>query len=57
VGINKDRLRLEWVSASEGPKMAETVKSFTQTIKELGPNPIRKGLSGDSDRLQEATAG
>jgi F420-non-reducing hydrogenase iron-sulfur subunit len=32
VGIDKDRLRLEWVSASEGPKMAETVKSFTQTI-------------------------
>jgi F420-non-reducing hydrogenase iron-sulfur subunit len=57
VGISKDRLRLEWVSASEGPKMAETVKNFTQTIKELGPNPIRKGLSGDSNRLQEATAG
>jgi F420-non-reducing hydrogenase iron-sulfur subunit len=56
VGINKDRLRLEWVSASEGPKMAETVKSFTQTIKELGPNPIRKDLSKDSDRLQEAAA-
>jgi len=56
VGINKDRLRLEWVSASEGPKMAETVKSFTQTIKELGPNPIRKDLSRDSDRLQEAAA-
>jgi F420-non-reducing hydrogenase iron-sulfur subunit len=57
VGIGKDRLRLEWVSASEGPKMAETVKNFTQTIKELGPNPIRKDLSRDSDRLQEAAAG
>ena len=57
VGIGKDRLRLEWVSASEGPKMAETVKNFTRTIKELGPNPIRRGLSRDSERLQEATAG
>jgi F420-non-reducing hydrogenase iron-sulfur subunit len=42
VGIGNDRLRLEWISASEGPKVAETVKSFTQTIKELGPSPLRR---------------
>ena len=40
IGINPERLRLEWISASEGPKFAETVKSFTQTIKELGPSPL-----------------
>ncbi len=40
VGIGKDRLRLEWISASEGPKVAETVKSFTETIKGLGPSPL-----------------
>jgi F420-non-reducing hydrogenase iron-sulfur subunit len=57
VGIGKDRLRLEWVSASEGPKLAETVKSFTQTIKELGPSPLRKSLSDDSDQLQKAAVG
>jgi F420-non-reducing hydrogenase iron-sulfur subunit len=42
VGISKDRLRLEWISASEGSKIAETIKSFTQTIKELGPNPMNR---------------
>lgn len=42
IGIGQDRLRLEWISASEGSKVAETVKSFTQTIKELGPSPIRR---------------
>ena len=42
IGIDQDRLRLEWMSASEGPKVAETVKSFTQTIKELGPSPLRR---------------
>ena len=42
IGIDQDRLRLEWISASEGPKVAETVKSFTQTIKELGPSPLRR---------------
>jgi F420-non-reducing hydrogenase iron-sulfur subunit len=42
VGIGKDRLRLEWISASEGPKVAETVKSFTETIKRLGPSVFNR---------------
>jgi len=42
VGIGKDRLRLEWISASEGPKVAETVNSFTQTIREFGPSPMAR---------------
>jgi len=45
VGINQDRLRLEWISASEGLKVAETVKSFTQTVKGLGPNPFNRRRS------------
>lgn len=40
-GIEKERLRLEWVSASEGAKFASVVKEFTETIKKLGPNPLR----------------
>jgi len=42
IGIGQDRLRLEWISASEAPKVAETVKSFTQTIKGLGPSPFNR---------------
>ena len=42
VGIGKDRLRLEWISASEAPKIAKTVRSFTEVIRELGPNPMVK---------------
>jgi F420-non-reducing hydrogenase iron-sulfur subunit len=45
-GIGGDRLRLEWISASEGPKVAETVKSFTQTIKELGPSLLNRRRNG-----------
>jgi len=41
VGIGGDRLRLEWISASEGPKVAETVNSFTETIRGLGPSPLK----------------
>jgi len=42
IGIGKDRLRLEWISASEGPKVVETVNDFTQTIKQLGPSPFNR---------------
>ncbi|HDN50337.1 MAG TPA: hydrogenase iron-sulfur subunit [Thermoplasmatales archaeon] len=36
-GIDEKRLRLEWVSASEGEKFASVVTDFTGELKELGP--------------------
>lgn len=45
VGIGGDRLRLEWISASEGPKVAETVDSFVRTLRELGPSPFRRAAA------------
>jgi len=37
LGINKKRVRLEWVSASEGKRFADLITEFTNQIKELGP--------------------
>jgi len=42
VGFETKRLRLEWISASEGPKFAEVVREFTDELKKLGANPMRK---------------
>lgn len=36
-GIEPQRLRLEWISASEGERFAEVVKEFTETIRGLPP--------------------
>jgi len=36
-GIEKQRLRLEWVSASEGERFARLVDTMTAELKELGP--------------------
>jgi len=47
VGIGRDRLRLEWIAASEAPKVAEVVAEFTETIKRLGPGPFRKKQDDD----------
>lgn len=35
--IEKERLRLEWISASEGAKFAEVVEEFTNNVMSLGP--------------------
>jgi F420-non-reducing hydrogenase iron-sulfur subunit len=45
VGVGSDRLRLEWISASEGPKVAATVADFVETLKQLGPSPFRRSRS------------
>jgi F420-non-reducing hydrogenase iron-sulfur subunit len=36
-GIDERRLRLEWISASEGEKYAKVSKDFTETVRSLGP--------------------
>jgi F420-non-reducing hydrogenase iron-sulfur subunit len=42
IGIGSDRLMLQWIGASEGLKMAETMSSFTRTIRNLGPSPLKR---------------
>jgi len=41
VGIDPDRVHLEWISASEGIKFQATMTSYTERIRELGPSPVR----------------
>ncbi len=38
LGIERERTRVEWISAAEGAKFSSTMNAFTQSIKELGPN-------------------
>jgi F420-non-reducing hydrogenase iron-sulfur subunit len=40
LGIEEERVRLEWVSASEAAKFAEVTSNFTQTIRNLGPSSL-----------------
>ena len=37
-GIEPERFRLEWVSASEGPRFAEVIREMTETVRALGPS-------------------
>jgi F420-non-reducing hydrogenase iron-sulfur subunit len=42
IGINPDRLRLEWVSAGEGAKFSAVVTEFTNFLEKLGPIESKK---------------
>ena len=53
LGIEEERVRLEWVSASEGAKFAEVTSDFTQAIKKLGPS----SLGSSKQNSQEAKHG
>jgi hypothetical protein len=39
-GVGSDRLKLEWVSASEGQRFAQLVTQFTEQIRKIGPSPV-----------------
>ena len=44
-GIETERLRLEWVSASEGERFARIVDGMTADLKALGPLRLAPGLA------------
>ncbi len=51
-GIERERVRLEWVSASEGDKFAKVVKELTETTKKLGPLNWQKNWEENGGRAE-----
>ena len=41
MGINPDRLKLAWISASEGKEFAHLADEMAETIKSLGPCKVK----------------
>ncbi|MCP2520519.1 hydrogenase iron-sulfur subunit [SCandidatus Aminicenantes bacterium Aminicenantia_JdfR_composite] len=41
LGIPDERVRLEWISASEGKKFADTITNMVEELKKLGPSPFK----------------
>jgi coenzyme F420-reducing hydrogenase delta subunit len=52
IGVNPKRLRLEWVSASEGIRFAEVMTDFTRKLKELGPLGTGEGIDENGLKLK-----
>ncbi len=44
IGLNPERLRLEYVAASEGNRYAEVMNDFSSKVRELGPLGKGEGI-------------
>ncbi len=57
IGLNPDRLRVEFLSAGEGILFADVMNDFGKKVEELGPLGKGEGLDGDElkSRLETIT--
>ena len=57
IGINPERLRLEWVSAGEGIRFANIMNEFSMKMEKLGPLGKGEGIDEKSlkSKLEEVT--
>jgi F420-non-reducing hydrogenase iron-sulfur subunit len=62
LGLEKERLRLEWISAAEGARFAQIINEFTDQVRKLGPSPFSlrnrsgstiPGGNGDPERADD----
>ncbi len=49
VGLNPQRLRIEWVSSAEGNRFASVMNDFVQRVRELGP--LQKEIEAEGERF------
>lgn len=55
MGLEEERVRLEWISAAEGEKVKRVVDEMTEAIKKLGPLAIpQKHESWDQEIIELA---
>ena len=47
IGLNPERLRIEFMSGAEGNLLAEVTNNFTQKVKELGPLGKSEGIDAN----------
>ena len=52
IGLNPERLRLEWVSAAEGIRFAEVMNDVAKKVKELGPLGKGEGIDGNGFKFK-----
>jgi len=52
IGVNPERLRLEWISGSEGMRYAEVMNDFGRKLKELGPIGSGEGIEKSALKLK-----
>lgn len=53
LGLEPERLALEWVSASEGAKFQEVINAFVERIEGMGPSPVKRGVATEEHSSEQ----
>lgn len=54
MGVEPERIRIEWCTAAEGQKFQKTAIEFDKVINKLGPSPLRsKGGTPEKKKAKE----
>jgi F420-non-reducing hydrogenase iron-sulfur subunit len=53
MGIETERLRLEWISAAEGEKVKRVINEMTETLAQLGPLGIPQKVADWDKELED----
>ncbi len=53
LGVDEQRVRLEWISAAEGGHFAKIIDEFIDQVRALGPGPF--GLTAEAQALAGGT--
>ena len=56
LGIDERRLRLKWISASEGAAFAQEIRKFSDLLQTLGENPIKTDSRPSPDLTAKTSA-
>ena len=56
LGLEKERLRLEWFSAAEGQRFANVITEFIQEVKKVGPSPLRNSENRKKEKPESKKA-
>ena len=56
IGVEPERLRLEWIAASEGNRFAEVMSGFARKLRELGPLGQEEGSGAQGSGAQGSGA-
>jgi len=57
LGIEPERVRMEWIAASEGDKVQRVINEMTEAVRALGPLKLEpRALEGLEASLSEKTA-
>ncbi len=48
IGVNPERLRLEWISSTEGIRFAQVMNDVAKKVKEFGPLGKGEGIEGNA---------